>query len=448
MLLIAQIILSILSAVLTIYAVWKKPIYFFYLLFLLLLLGQLARIPLPITDKGILISDVVLPLGIGLWYLQAVLYRRPLQTTTTGVSILLFIIIAGLSLVTNLTELPGGELLEAGFYLFRLVSYLLLYYMALDVLKEKNNRKAFLQGLLYATIGLALLGVLQFIFIPDFTFMAEYGWDPHIGRLLSTWYDPNYLAGFFALIISIYFSLWYFSSKKSSLQMLYLLIIGICFVLTLSRSGMLALGLMIGILGVVKMRTLLILVIIVSSLAVASNERLQERFLGLANGAIGYATGSLDHDIDITSLKRIESWEGSMSISAGKEILGVGYNSISYRKLSKGLVTDGNIHSASGSDSSLLNIYLTTGIIGFMIYFFIFLNILWKSMGLYLSQHTDATQKALGLGFFAGLLGIMAHSFFVNSLLLPFFLMVIMPFFALIELYRLESLDHQVDKHS
>ena len=50
-----------------------------------------------------------------------------------------------------------------------------------------------------SSVILSILGFVQLILFPDFSFMSQYGWDPHQGRLLSTWYDPNFLGGFLGL---------------------------------------------------------------------------------------------------------------------------------------------------------------------------------------------------------------------------------------------------------
>lgn len=435
MLEIVQLLLGALLVPATIYTVWEKPKWFYYILFFLLIAGQLARLPLPIGDNGVLIADIIVPLGFFVWLCNSFFYRKKVFTSTSGIVLLLFSIIAFVSVLLNIPELPTSELITTLFYLFRLYGYIGLFYMSYDYLQEKELRRVWMKGLLISAVALSLLGIVQLIVFPDFTFMAQYGWDPHIGRLLSTWYDPNYLAGFFAMIISIYFSLWYFEKKKSMAVIMFLLLIGVCFILTFSRSGILALGIMIAILGILKMRTLLILTIIIFAIALGTSERLQERFGGLADGAIAVITGSLDHDVDITSLKRIESWNESLRINDGNELFGIGYNSIAYRKLSKGLVTDTDIHSASGSDSSLLNIYLTTGALGLGLFLYFLLSLLWKSILLYNKKSNSSEIRSYALGFFAMLLGLIAHSFFVNSLLLPFFLMVLFPLVAILEHY-------------
>ena len=72
------------------------------------------------------------------------------------------------------------------------------------------------------------------------------GWDPHIGRLLSTWFDPNFIGGFlgFILSITIALGLYYWKEKRTKLALV-LGIIGfiglIALYLTYSRSGYLTL---------------------------------------------------------------------------------------------------------------------------------------------------------------------------------------------------------------
>ncbi len=416
--------------------VFKNPRYLLFVPLILVLLGQLGRLPIPLSNIGILSSDLLMPYIVALWFFKKLVWDRQLPQSLFGKQIWIFILILVLSLILNLSTLPGSEILISSFYLIRLLSYILFFFICKEALQTEGDIKKFLHYFMLTIIGLSLLGILQFIFISDFRFMAAaQGWDPHIGRLLSTWFDPNYLAGFFALVIGLYLSTWYMEKQK--LQHLrvvvMLLIVGVCFVLTYSRSGIVALGVIIGIIGIIKIRSILLIGLIASFLAVSLSDRVAERVLGLVDGGISLITGSIDHDLDVTSQKRVESWMENLSLVQDHYIYGMGYNTLEFRKLDKGIIASGDVHSASGSDSSLLNILLTTGLVGVFSYLFLYWSFCREAFLLYISKNTSLFQKGFGLGLFAGLLGIMVHSFFVNSLLFPLFLMVLVPLWAALD---------------
>lgn len=419
------------------YALFRNQLLIIYIGFFLTFLGQLGRLPIPITDIGILTSDLFVPWIVALWLLKELFVSRSLPKTRFGKYILLFLLAAFLSLFVNSIGLPSSELLSSGFYLVRLIAYLLFYFLCYQVLEKHENRQKVLFGLYLTAVGLALAGLVQYFLVPDFTFMAQYGWDPHIGRLLSTWYDPNYIAGFFAVVIGILTSIWLM--KKDRWLDIYtpitLLLLLIVFALTFSRSGLVALGVVVLCISILKARSLLIIGLLGLLLIVGVNDRAQERAMGLLNSSMSVVTGSLDYDLDATSKLRVESWNQSMSLIDGNYLLGIGYNTIQYKKLTKGLITSDSIHSGSGSDSSVLNIFITTGIIGLVLYILLYLQLLSASLTLYHEKNAPTHIRGYALGIFSLICALLLHSFFVNSLLLPFFLLVMVPLFALLDHY-------------
>ncbi len=163
-------------------------------------------------------------------------------------------------------------------------------------------------------------------------------------------------------------------------------------------------------------------------------------------------TGSGEYMLDITSQKRVESWNEAATIMDGHWLFGVGYNTITYRKLDKGLIPDTKKHSASGTDASLLNILLTTGIIGLLAYLVLLYSIVYMLWKLFRSN-TNKTHQGYALGGLAGVIGILGHSFFVNMLFFPLFLIYFFPLLALfdswyIEMTPLQSLRNNRHEHT
>jgi O-antigen ligase len=117
---------------------------------------------------------------------------------------------------------------------------------------------------------------------------------------------------------------------------------------------------------------------------------------------------------------RLASWSQGFQIIKQNIIVGVGYNNLEQVKLAQGFLTQAELqsHSAAGIDSSLMVIWSTTGIIGLTAFlYFIFKNI-------YLGFKEFFRQRAklsanMGLAVAGILIGILIHSFFVNSLLYP-----------------------------
>ena len=431
-----QITLAILCFLWATYAVFARPKQIISMGFFLVFLGQFARLPIPISDNGILLTDLLLPWILVLWFGKKLLFQRSLPRTFFGTFILIFLGTALLSVLLNSIALPAKELFSSSFYLIRLIAYFLYFYLCVEIVQEEKDQKIIIKELIITSVGLALAGIFQYVFIPDFTFMAEEGWDPHIGRLLSTWYDPNYIAGFFAIVAGVVMSLWLYKEKKyndlSSLGVTFILLL--CIALTFSRSGLVALGIVILVIGISKARPLIIIGLIGLMLIIGFNERAQERALGLFNGALSLITGSLDYDLDATSKLRVESWKQSTELMDDSYLYGIGYNTIQYKKLTKGLIMDTKIHSGTGSDSSILNIFITMGVLGLSAYSLLLWNIF--SVGIrILTSKKDTMRfgKGIALGNIATWSALILHSFFVNSLLLPFFILILIPLLAILD---------------
>lgn len=403
-----------------------------------LVLGQLARLPLSLSSIGILVSDLLIPWIVLLWFSKQLILRQALPQTRFGLPILLFLTIAGLSLILQTPFLPLGESIQAGFYLVRLMSYFLFFFVCVHAFRQQGEHalSRHLHLLLWTSFFLGITGIIQFVFVPDFRFMAELGWDPHIGRLLGTWYDPNYIAGFFSVVIGLFVCQWYAKPlrERGFLIPVVVLFLTLCFLLTYSRSGMVAFGVMVCLLGFLRFRSLFVAAILIFGLGLAVSDRLQERFMGLVEGGLATVTGSLDYDLDVTSQKRVESWDQSMQLLEGNILLGIGYNTIEFRKQDRGLIVDPKAHSASGSDSSLLNILLTMGIFGLALYLYLYVSWSVASLRLFFAKGSSPLVSAFGLGMFALLMSLLLHSFFVNSLLLPFFLLLMIPLVALLDI--------------
>ena len=89
-------------------------------------------------------------------------------------------------------------------------------------------------------------------------------------------------------------------------------------------------------------------------------------------------------------------------------VVGVGFNAYRYAKYQQGILNEEGLlesHSGAGADSSILFVLATTGVVGLMAYLNLGFN-LWK-------------YAAGNILFKTSLLGIIAHSFFNNTLFYP-----------------------------
>ncbi|MFH0829530.1 MAG: O-antigen ligase family protein [Candidatus Kerfeldbacteria bacterium] len=391
-------------------AVFTRPAVGIALCILSLILGQLVRIPAFGTEGAILPNDIILPGLFAGWLLKGLLERRvgfpssPLSWpigTMLGVFVLTFI--AG---IAQLPFVTTHEQFVAALYIIRWLEYALLFFVVADTVRTQKIGARLLWTLFVSAVALAVLGFVQLKLFPDFGFMVPKGWDPHIGRLLSTWFDPNFLGGFFSFIAVTSAGIAFFVAGRQRTALwtvAALMFIGL--VLTFSRSGYAAFIVGVTVLTFIKSRRFFLLLVVVAALVVMGVPRVQERVLGAFR-------------IDETAKTRIVSWQNALSVVRDFPVTGIGYNTYRYVQVDYGFQKNASEHSAGGSDSSLLTILVTTGPAGLAVYLWLlwaYVSIAWQSY----HKGTTPLIRGLGLGALSAIASVTAHSLFINSLLFP-----------------------------
>ncbi|MFA5855160.1 MAG: O-antigen ligase family protein [Candidatus Gracilibacteria bacterium] len=363
---------------------------------------------------GFLLVDLFVPIFVAAWTIQKALKKDLPRFPQTLLPAALFLGIGLASLLINSIDLTSSQFLESVFYGVRFASF---YFLSVIVFNQTEHEKTTnLWMLAIFTFLLSLAGFVQVKIMPNFTSMEALGWDPHQGRLLSTWFDPNFVGGFLAFIIPVLLgaALDRKNILKFSLPILAIAALAtLALLLTLSRSAYLAFIAAMLVFGLLRSVKLLAVFAITFVLLVAILPPVQSRFISLVD-SIGSATTSSYTLPDASSRLRYASWEEAWNLFMESPLIGQGYNRYKYAALELGTLKDTEIHSASGSDSSLLNVLATTGIFGGIAFFAIYL-LLAKS-AIYPSRNFCGN---LSCGFFAGIFALTVHSIFVNSLLFP-----------------------------
>jgi O-antigen ligase len=373
-------------------------------------LGELVRLGVG-PENGILPNDLLVAAVVGVWLIQKTVIERKWPKSVLWAPFLTFVAIAFVSLLNGSREITTKETIISGLYLVRFIEYFLLTFIVLDLARTKKNRQILLHSVLIGGTLVAIAGFIQLQIQPDFGSFEELGWDPHKGRLLSTWFDPNFVGGLFAFMLAIITSFMISKTTKPK-KKIKLTVIGLiilyALLLTFSRSAYLAFLAGVGVIGLFKSRQLIIGLIIASILLVSVSARAQERVVNLYHTAQSLVGIGAELP-DATARLRLDSWRGARTIIEDKPLLGIGFNTYAYAQNRYGFLDDLKKHSATGSDSTLLTIWATTGTLGFLAYLWLLGTILWTT---FMNR-----QDPLSLGIFAGLIGLLVHSIFVNSLL-------------------------------
>jgi O-antigen ligase len=386
--------------------------------------GELWR--LPVMGFALLPSDILIPVFIVLWVLYKFKNDRKIRLGRIGSMILIFIGTVLIGFMMNAYRFPSIQMIVAATYLIRTGMYVLLTMVIFDLFHQEKRQyllKIIISGMVISMLMLVALGFLQLIFFSDFLELGLYlkGWDPHIDRLTSTWLDPNFIAGYLSFMLGLTIALGlYFKHRKNHKWFLVFVMISalglIALYYTFSRSGYLAFVLTLGILAFFKSRKLFIAAILIIALSFIISPRVQVR-LGEAFDSAKALTGvNSQHALDPTARLRVWSWSFAIEMIQDYPWIGVGYNRYPYEIVHRGhgLSSD---HNAGGSDSSLLTLWATTGMLGLITYLAI--GFVATLSAIKKTWHGNDFNSYLNGGLLAGFGGIMLHSIFVNSLLFP-----------------------------
>lgn len=373
--------------------------------------GQLIRIPLPVAG-ALTISDIIVATTL----LSAALYllavkKLVLLDSSTFLPAAVFSLVAAASNILALNSFGAYQVAVSSTFLARFIAYFAISQLATNFIK-KEEVESWLRILLVIGTGFVLLGFAQIIIFPNLSFLTVYGWDPHEARLTSTFLDPNFAGGL--LLILLAFSLSLFLNVQKLLYSVLSLVTFFAIILTFSRSSYLGAAAVLVVIGVLKSPKVLASFLVLFIVFFLLIGQVRARVVGAVT-------------LDQTSKARIESWQRAIVITRNQPLLGVGFNTYRFAQAKAGFFSFDNPeggHSGAGSDSSLLLILATTGIIGLAAYIFLLLKIIARTA-------KNAKVSALHLGALSASIGLLVHSQFVNSLLFP---QIMLPFWFIVGL--------------
>ena len=278
------------------------------------------------------------------------------------------------------------SILQSLSYLLRFSAYFIFGYFIYLLLSSKLLSTDQLKNIFVINfIFLTTLNLLQLVFLNNLTYLAQYGWDPHIGRLTGSFLDPNFMAFY----LCIYYVLNNYFIKNKYLE--YISIFSIF--LTLSRNGILTFLLLFLILNIKNFKKLIIL-FFCFLLFLIINPRILDRFIQFQNS-------------DDSSYQRVISWNEALKLSNFNNFQGVGFNNYKnnlefYRINSLDSLKRNSVNS---TDSSFLHVYVTLGFLGLILVLVLLGGFMFKKGFIMLNTIL--------------LIGLFFNSQFINSLFYP-----------------------------
>lgn len=373
-----------------------KQIILLYLLIFSVAAGQLIKIPVT-SQRGPVLLDIIL-------FILVILGSRKLQLRFLPKSFLAFIIfllICLLSLVLSPLNLTFGEYLNSSLYILRLSIFLLFGVMVLN----KTLSLGFEKIIIVSGLILSVLGLLQFLLIPDMIFLTKFGWDPHFFRTVSTVLDPNFLGIYLTLsIITLFLAV--FPKKYTHLKIILFAVIYTALITTFSRSSALLLFVSLLTISILKKSfRIFLLAIFLTAILVASFYTY-----------ISLVAIPRNIDREASAKLRLSSWNQGLMLFSKSPVLGIGFNNYQQALKEYSITPSSQLTSRGGSsnDSSLLFVLATTGLLGLTVYLTFIVFIIKECIDLLKTQ----SEKSILL--IAGILGLVVNSFFINSLFYPF----------------------------
>ncbi|MFA7676449.1 MAG: O-antigen ligase family protein [Candidatus Shapirobacteria bacterium] len=292
--------------------------------------------------------------------------------------LLYFLVFAWLGLFLNYFRYHF-ELIKPILYLFRL-TFLLSFFIFPPKIEEKIKKIFYL-----AIFSNIIFGLIQYLIWPNFTYFKALNWDPHLYRLVSTFFDPTFTALIYLFLIIVVFL-----NKKFPLRKIVLAISYLALVLTYSRSSYLSFLVAFTFIAYQK-RSLKIFFL--SFLLIISTIFLLPRFEGEGT--------KLERTSSISA--KIENYKEGFNLFLKAPIVGHGYNNLFYVRQ----IDNQNSHANSGFDGSLMTVLTTSGICGLILFVLGLKKIFIRG---------SLVIKTI-------LISVLFHSLFANSLLYPWVLL-------------------------
>lgn len=374
--------------------------YFIFALILFYPLLEFARFNI-YKNITFTINDLMVAL-IFITYIILIITNKLTIKGKLSKSIILFTFVCLVSFLVNIFNYKLEALLISFIYLIRWIIYTSIYFVIISL---NNDSKIKVKKLmLYAGCIVIAIGFMQYFYYPSLKNLYYEGWDEHLYRMFSSFFDPNF-AGCFFVLFSIFTLGYLMSFKKSKFKFLLLILFFLSVVavyLTYSRSAILAL--------VVSVSIFLILIKKTKYVVIALSVLLIMVFISPK----AFKTEGTNILRITSSAERLKGSMVAIEIFTKNPIFGVGFNAYRYAQYEYGYLKGPQweiTHAGSGSDNSFLFILATTGIVGFITY----LNLI-KGIFLYNLKMVVKGNKYFNVALISSVSGLIISSFFVNSL--------------------------------
>ena len=198
--------------------------------------------------------------------------------------------------------------------------YILIYYLVINNLNTLEQLKRLIWSIMASAVIVTCYGFYQYVHGVD---ISAFQWVdgeqfPELKvRIFSTLQNPNLLAGFLVVVMSLAVGIGLHTENIPGKVLLFVLVavLGICLVLTYSRGAWLSVVAVTALCGRLYNRKVLWVFLVIPVLALVCHDGVMERLLSIFNPT------------DTSSTLRIALWESTVAMILDKPLLGIGWGS-------------------------------------------------------------------------------------------------------------------------
>ncbi|MFH1783730.1 MAG: O-antigen ligase family protein [bacterium] len=365
------------------------------LIFSMLLSPELQIAQVPARSVVVRIDDILIIVVFFSWLAKmainkelGLLKRTPLNSLIVTY-ILVFVLSTGIGILTGHIK-P----LKSFFYILKYAEYFMLFFLVINNIRDKKQIKTFI-------VVFLITCVLTSIYA-----LATVG---AIGRATAPFEGPageaNTLGGYLVLLFAIVAGLFLYSPSKKWLFWCG----GLTFLIILTLMQTLSRGSYLGVIFVYLTLTILtrrrrllligMLILSIVILPVIVPTKVVNRIKNTFTVGEVYEPLGRRIVLDQSTALRIESWRKTLKLWTHRPFLGYGVSGV-------GLV-----------DTQFPLILGETGIIGFLVFMWLIMIIFRFSLYTF-NTIEDDWSRGLSLGFLAGLVGLLIHSFSANTFII------------------------------
>lgn len=364
------------------------------LIFSMLLSPELSIGNVPGRAVVVRVDDILLIIIFFSWLAKMAINKElgflkntPLNRPVTTY-ILVYAISTGLGII-------GGKLsfLKSTFYLLKYVEYFMLYFMVTNVIRNKRQLNAF--------IVIFLITCMLVCIYADLT-LGKYG---RASAPFEGAGEANTLGGYLVLLLAITAGLILYNRLPNRGLFLWMLafLIFVTLLNTLSRGSFLAVIPMYLTLLLLSERKKVILTIILLIAVIALPVMLPRKVINRVKSTFvpGYVYGSYGSPVplDDSAAARLEGLNRVIKMWKKQPFFGYGATGVGFTDMQYALVIG------------------ETGIIGFFVFIWMQYIIFSRGLRIFLAVK-DNLAKGIVLGFLAGFIGLITHSFSANTFII------------------------------